>query len=1044
MDEQLLHCGSLGETLKNIQWEDAMSTVEKANGDTQGQQLEKVQAEEALPAARLPRSLSDLPGPTDVELAAEPAPAAPAADVAPVALAAPAADITLATPVPATAPAPAAPPVASAARGAPVASPLVTVSNDPAPPAARAASGIWGCFDGVAKGAARGWAIDRNEPDQKLTIEIWADETFITGGEASRFRGDIFKSGVGDGYHAFEIDLPRLPAGTHVLRAKVAGYGHTLENVFKHVVSETVVRGGIDRIEGLTLEGWVTSSSSDEITLQILVDSASVAFVSVPNPVPGQRSQVKASLPVSLADGRVHWFQMKASEVGQLVAETVAVMAVVAIPEEALQRYAKDFPGFLSSCAADRVASFEGQLEVLAGMLDERSKAPVAEYFNQLNIAYKQVKRGIAERSGLPEKLHFPVHKSPLVSIVVPAHNKFWVTYNCLAALLLAPNKSAFEVIVVDDGSSDLTKKLEDFASGVTVLRNETALGFVKSSNRGAQSARGEFVVMLNNDTEPCAGWIDELVHVFRAFDSVGLAGAKLVYPDGRLQEAGGIVFPNFDVWNYGRNGNQFDTRYNYTRQVDYISGACIMLRRDIWNELGGFDEHFAPAYYEDNDLAFRVRAKGLKTYYTPFSKVVHFEGMSSGTSVAAGAKRYQVVNQPKFRARWASTIRNLPLTLDPDLAKDRGVVLRALVIDHEMPQPDKDAGSYAARQEMRLLQALGFKVTFLPNNLAYMGNYTEALQRDGVECLYAPFSASIQQVIEQRGREFDIIYITRYSIANQCVDLIRKMAPQAKIIFNNADLHFLREIRAAIAAKSQERLRNALDTREIELSVMRGVDVTLSYTDVEAAVILSHNLDSTKVARCPWVVDVDESIPPFASRVGLAFLGNFGHPPNAEAVRYFISDIMPELRREVPGLVLKIYGSNMSAELRELEAEDVLFEGYVAEVAEVYHTCRIFVAPLLSGAGIKGKVIGALASGTPTMMSPIAGEGIGVSNGLEALIAHTVAEWVEGVKAIYTDEARWTEMSEASRRFARKNFSFENGLGKMREALALAGVYVD
>ncbi|MDI9847784.1 glycosyltransferase [Rhodoblastus sp. 17X3] len=989
-----------------------MSTVEKANGDTQGEQFEKVQVEEVLPAAGLPRSIADLPGATEVELAAVPAPAAPAVVVDPIFSAAPV--------------------VADGPAG------------EIAPAASAVLAGIQGCFDGVANGAAKGWAIDRKAPDRKLTIEIWADETFIAAGEASQYRGDIFKSGVGDGYHAFAIDLPRLPVGTHVLRAKVAGYGDTLENVFKHVVSETVVRGGIDRIEGLTLEGWVASTSSDDVTLQIVVDGASVAVLSIAKPVPGQSNPVKASIPVSLADGRVHWFQIKAREVGQVVAEMVAVTAVVAISEEDLQRYAKDFPGFLSPSAANRVASFEGQLDVVSRMLNEGPQAPVAEYFNQLKIAYNQVKRGIAEQSGLPEKLHFPVHENPLVSVVVPAHDKFWVTYNCLAALLLAPNKSAFEVIVVDDGSRDLTTRLEDFVSGITVVRNEAGVGFVKSSNRGAEAARGEFVVMLNNDTEPCSGWIDELVHVFRSFDKVGLAGAKLVYPDGKLQEAGGIVFPNFDVSNYGRGGNQFDTRYNYTRQVDYISGACIMLRREIWNELGGFDELYSPAYYEDNDLAFRVRAKGLKTYYTPFAKVVHFEGVSSGTSLTSGAKRYQVVNEPKFRARWASAIRNLPLTLDPDLAKDRGVDLRALVIDHDVPQPDKDAGSYAARQEMRLLQALGFKVTFVPNDLAFIGNYTEDLQRDGIECLYAPFAGSIQEVIERRGQEFDIVYITRYSIANLYVDLIRKAAPRAKIIFNDADLHFLREIRAALAAKNQGALRGALETRDIELSVMRRSDVTLSYTDVEAAVILSHNLDATKVARCPWVIDVDEAIPPFASRSGLAFVGNFSHPPNEEAIRFFIRDIMPELRQELPGITLRVFGSNMPAELGELAAEDILFEGYVADVADVYHTCRVFVAPLLSGAGIKGKVVGALASGTPTIMSPIAAEGIGVSNGLEAIVAQTAAEWVAAVKALYTDEKRWTAMSEAAKRFAGRQFSFENGLTRMREALALAGVYVD
>jgi len=145
-------------------------------------------------------------------------------------------------------------------------------------------------------------------------------------------------------------------------------------------------------------------------------------------------------------------------------------------------------------------------------------------------------------------------------------------------------------------------------------------------------------------------------------------------------------------------------------------------------------------------DLAFRIRGLGLKTYYAPFAEVVHFEGLSNGVSTVSGIKRYQAINELKFRQRWANVVRQTPHS-DPDLAKDYGVVWRALVIDHKTPEPDKDAGSYAAIQEMRLLQALGFKLTFIAQNLAYMGNYTEALQRRGVECLYAPYQTSIEDV---------------------------------------------------------------------------------------------------------------------------------------------------------------------------------------------------------------------------------------------------------------------------------------------------------
>ena len=576
------------------------------------------------------------------------------------------------------------------------------------------------------------------------------------------------------------------------------------------------------------------------------------------------------------------------------------------------------------------------------------------------------------------------------------------------------------------------------------MLRNETAQGFLKSSNRGAEAAKGEFVVMLNNDTEPCAGWLDELIYVFETFRDVGLVGAKLVYPDGRLQEAGGILFPNLDAWNYGRNQNPHDPRYNYIREVDYCSGACIMLRTEVWRKLGGFDEFYTPAYYEDTDLAFRVRALGLKTFYTPFAEVIHFEGLSSGTSTSSGVKRYQAINEPKFRSRWAPAIRRLPPATAPDLAKDRNVALRALVIDAQPPQPDKDAGSYAAIQEIRLLQALGVKVSFIPQNMAYLGNYTENLQRMGVECLYAPFQPSVEAAIRARGPEFDFVYITRYSVAERYIDLIRQCAPNAKIVFCNADLHFLREVRAALAARDPKMMEKATRTRELELEVIRRADVTLSYTETEAAVIASHTLDGAKVMKCPWVIEAAAEAPPFAARSGIAFLGSFNHPPNEDAVAYFVAEIMPELRRRRPGVKFHIYGSNAPKSLQALAAEDVVIEGFVDDVAEVYRSCRVFVAPLRSGAGIKGKVIGALAAGAPSVISPLAAEGIGLSAGAEALVAESPQEWASAILSLYDDEARWSEMSARALAFVRRNFSFEEGVKRMRAALAAAGVYTD
>jgi GT2 family glycosyltransferase/glycosyltransferase involved in cell wall biosynthesis len=899
-----------------------------------------------------------------------------------------------------------------------------------------------GNLDSFVNGVVEGWAIDESAPMRRLQVEIWRDNVLLDAAEASLPREDLAAAKLGDGKCAFRIRVPAGPSDgkEHTIFAKISG-SEAIGSITNTAPSRPI-SGAIEQIDGLTARGWVETLFEDGFTIDVYVDGDRVGEHEM-LPYSLGRFGIAQALPVNYADGRPHWLSFKVRETGATVAQTVAILPMIATPEAALQSYARDFPGHLSTNAAARYASVAGQfsaaLDTVAKQADGPGKLTLAEYVKQLARAHAQVKMGIKEQNKTPDALVFPRFERPDVSIVIPAHNKFWVTYNCLAALLLAPNKHTFEVIVVDDGSSDITIKLPDYIKGVTVLRNEVSQGFVRSSNLGGRHARGDFVVMLNNDTEPCAGWIDELIYVFDNFNDVGMAGAKFVYPDGKLQEAGGILFPNLQAWNYGRNGNPFDPKYNYTRQVDYVSGACIMLRKSVWDKLGGFDELFAPAYYEDTDLAFRVRALGLKTYYTPFSQIIHFEGVSSGTSLTTGVKRYQAINEPKFRSRWASTLRNGPVSLNPEIARDRGVALRALVIDVEIPQPDKDAGSYAAVQEMRLLIALGFKLTFVPTNMAYLGDYTEQMERMGVECVYAPFATSVDQVIETRGAEFDLFYITRYSVADMFIERIRSIAPNAKIVFNNADLHFLREIRAAIAAKNAEALPKALQTRDQELSVMRRVDVTLSYTETEAAVILSHNLDSSKVARCPWVIEVETKVKPFAGRSGLAFLGNFRHPPNEEAVRYFISELMPALRRKTPGIVLRIYGANMPADLRKLAGDDVIVSGYVPDVAEVYQNCRIFVAPLQSGAGIKGKVIGALAAGIPTIMTSLAGEGVGISRGVEAVIADSASEWVAAVSMLYNDEKRWTDMSRHALQFARENFSFESGLKKMSAALAPA-----
>ena len=327
---------------------------------------------------------------------------------------------------------------------------------------------------------------------------------------------------------------------------------------------------------------------------------------------------------------------------------------------------------------------------------------------------------------------------------------------------------------------------------------------------------------------------------------------------------------------------------------------------------------------------------------------------------------------------------------------------------------------------------------------MAWMGRYTETLQRMGVECLYAPCASNISQIIEQRGQEFDLIYITRYYVARDYIQSVRRYAPQAKVILMNADLHFLRELRAALNTNSDSDLTKALQTRDDELEVMNQVDLVLSYTDVEKAVILSHHMGTSKVAKCPWVANVVDEVKPFTSREDIAFLGGFQHVPNVEAVEWFIKKVMPLLESTLPAVRFRVYGSNVPQSLLDLakQSQNVVIEGWVADVAQVYNSCKVFLAPLQSGAGIKGKVIGALCHGLPCVLSSIAAEGISIGDGVHAAVANTPGQWAERITQLYTDEKRWSNMSAFALEFAKTTYGMEKGIQDMQSALLEAGFF--
>lgn len=643
------------------------------------------------------------------------------------------------------------------------------------------------------------------------------------------------------------------------------------------------------------------------------------------------------------------------------------------------------------------------------------------------------------EPSTLFEPFALPTSKRPRVSIVIPVYNKIHYTVACLRSLLDHSGSVPFEVIVVDDGSVDETPRCLREIAGLRALRNRKNLGFVGSCNAGASAAKGEFVLFLNNDTVVTNRWLEALVDTFAQVDDAGLVGARLVYPDGRLQEAGGIIFNDGSGWNYGRFGDPRDPRYCFRREVDYCSGAAILIRRALFERLGQFDNRYAPAYYEDTDLAFAVRAAGYKVIYQPASTVIHFEGITAGTDTGSGVKQFQVVNREKFLDKWADALRRQPKPHPPTpigIAATHRAKRRALIIDATTPAPDQDSGSVRMVNFMRVLIDLGTQVSFMAENRAFVDRDTPALQQLGVEVLYHPYVSDPVALFRERGHEFDVILLSRHYIATNYIALVREYAPQARLLFDTVDLHYLREQREADLSDRDELRRTAAATRTQELKVMRDSDVTLVVSPVEQE-LLRVDAPDVRVEILSNVHEVFGCRKPFRERHDLVFVGGFQHPPNIDAVEWFVKSVFPLVRPALPGVRFHVIGSKIVDEVLALAADDVIVHGYLEDIAPFMDGARISVAPLRYGAGVKGKVNMAMSYGLPVAATPIAVEGMHVRIGEDVLVAESAVELAAEIVRLYSDEALWNQLSANGLANVERHFSFDSARAAVQRFLS-------
>jgi GT2 family glycosyltransferase len=606
-------------------------------------------------------------------------------------------------------------------------------------------------------------------------------------------------------------------------------------------------------------------------------------------------------------------------------------------------------------------------------------------------------------------------------SVIIPVFNKVEFTFQCLRSLVREVDFGETEVIVVDNASADETPELlSHFGSFVRVIRNDENRGFVDACNQGAAVARGRYLVFLNNDTVVLPGWLTALVETAERDETAGAVGSLFLYPDGRIQEAGAGVWSNGEAFHYGWGRSPEDRRFTFAREVDYCSGASLLVRRELFERLGGFDRRYAPAYYEDTDLCMGVRSLGYRVVYQPHSRLYHFEGGTAGTDTRTGFKHYQVVNRDKFFDKWRAVLARDHHPPDPsrvERAANRRWDTQVAVFDDRTPTPDRDAGSTRMLYILRALSEWCHPVLITTSKQVWP-EYEKLLWKEGVET--AP-ALDFRRLM--RERRFRAAVVSRPFVAEALLQSVRRADPRVKVVFDMVDAHFIRFAREAAVTGDPAAAREAENFRRTETGLARASDLLWcnSSADKEAMEREAPGVPSVVV---PTVHRIHAAATPFEGREHLLFVGNFLHRPNADGVRFFIEEVLPLVRESLHGEELLLVGDNAPAEFASREAEGVRLLGYVPDVDPLFARARVFVAPVRFGAGVKGKIGEALAYAVPVVTTGIGAEGMSLRDGEEALIADTAEEFARAVVRLYQDGELWRRLSSNAHAHVERHFS--------------------
>ncbi len=639
--------------------------------------------------------------------------------------------------------------------------------------------------------------------------------------------------------------------------------------------------------------------------------------------------------------------------------------------------------------------------------------------------------------------LDFSTHGTPPVSVVVIHFGKPALTYAAIASLR-ASTSLPIELVVVDNDRSLQARGLPARLAGARYLEQWENVGFLAGTNLGARCARGEHLLLLNNDTRVMPGAIDAGLGVFRESSDVGAVVGRIIHFDGRLQEAGSLVWSDGATDAYGRGADPDASEFRFRRDVDYGSGAFLFTSRSLWEELGGFDQAFEPAYYEDVDYCLRARALGRRVVFEPACAVWHVEG---GSFFEDEAAQLTLRNRAVFAAKHAVTLADRPRRADDQVLATRDAAQRgptALFVDDRLPDPAFGSGHGRAREMVLALRSMGFRVAVVATDAAPADPQgTRTVLPPDIEVLSSGTPAVLRQLLAERLPHAALLVVSRRQNLER-LDQLQIVGPScpSPVLYDMESMVSERNAhRARVLAESA--VGSAVEDALREMELARLADAVTVASDRDRLRVLQAGV--ARAVTLGHVAAVDPAAPGREGRSGLLFVGAFhaSDTPNSDAMHWFVHEVWPLLRNRSPAATRLTIAGFTNPHFRPdwIVAAGVRALGRQDSLQPLYDEAAVFVAPTRFAAGIPIKVIEAAAAGLPAVVSPILAEQLGWEPSREVVVGSVddPAEFAAACRALLEDASRWVRVQAAARTRVERDATPERFRERLEEAVAYA-----